>query len=285
MNSTLAPLPQTLVRRYVENALEEDLGSTGDLTSSSAIPADAMLTASVVSRKAGCIAGTDLLKEVMEALSRDVSVQIKIPDGHRVAPGDIVATLTGPARAILSGERVSLNFLGHLSGIASATREIVDLVDGLNVRITCTRKTTPGLRALEKYAVRAGGGFNHRFGLYDGVMLKDNHIAALDGDIGRAIDTARAHVGHMVKIEVEVDTLDQLERALPHKPDIILLDNMDCDTLKKAVKMIDGRAIAEASGNITHKTARAIAETGVDVLSLGWLTHSAPCLDLGLDIV
>ncbi|MEH6403939.1 MAG: carboxylating nicotinate-nucleotide diphosphorylase [Sneathiella sp.] len=285
MNNALSPLPAPLIRRYVENALDEDLGSTGDLTSSSAIPADATLKASVVSRKTGCIAGIDLLKNVMQTLSNDVDVQIAKEDGMLVGPGDVVATLSGPARAILSGERVALNFLGHLSGIATATRDITDLVEGLDVRVTCTRKTTPGLRALEKYAVRAGGGFNHRFGLYDGVMLKDNHIAALGGDIGRAIDAARAHVGHMVKIEVEVDTLDQLSLALPHNPDIILLDNMDCATLVKAVKMIDGRAIAEASGNITHKTARAIAETGVDVISLGWLTHSAPCLDLGLDIL
>jgi len=285
MNNTLAPLPIPLIRRYVENALDEDLGSTGDLTSSSAIPADANLKASVVSRKTGCIAGIDLLKTVMLTLSNDVDVQIEKHDGMRVSPGEVVATLSGPARAILSGERVGLNFLGHMSGIATATREITDLVTGLDVRVTCTRKTTPGLRALEKYAVRAGGGFNHRFGLYDGVMLKDNHIAALGGDIGRAIDTARAHVGHMVKIEVEVDTLAQLTRALPHNPDIILLDNMTCETLIEAVQMIDGRAIAEASGNINRNTARAIAETGVDVVSLGWLTHSAPCLDLGLDIL
>ncbi|WP_020594582.1 carboxylating nicotinate-nucleotide diphosphorylase [Kiloniella laminariae] len=285
MSSSLSPLLRNLVIPAVQNALLEDLGSTGDLTSNSTIPPETRLKASVVSRQEGCIAGTEFLVATMAELSAEVDVKIHTEDGTKVQPRSIVATLEGPARAILSGERVGLNYLGHLSGIASATRAIVDLVAGLPVRITCTRKTTPGLRAFEKYAVRAGGGHNHRFGLYDGVMLKDNHIAAVGGDIGAAISRARAHIGHMVKIELEVDTLEQLEIALPHRPDIILLDNMSLDQLRQAVKMINGRALVEASGGITAQTARAIAETGVDVLSLGWLTHSAPCLDLGLDIL
>ncbi|WP_299379047.1 carboxylating nicotinate-nucleotide diphosphorylase [uncultured Kiloniella sp.] len=281
----ITPLPSPLITQAVQAALLEDLGSTGDLTSQSMIPEDAQLTASIVSRQSGTVSGSAFLLTVMAELSEQVDVKISLEDGSRLSPGSIVATLSGPARAILSGERVGLNYMGHLSGIATATRNIVDLVDDLPVRVTCTRKTTPGLRAFEKYAVRCGGGHNHRFGLYDGVMIKDNHIAAVGGDIGKAITTARAQIGHMVKIEVEVDRLDQLQQALPHKPDIILLDNMDLPTLREAVAMIDGKAIAEASGSITYETARAIAETGVDVISMGWLTHSAPCLDLGLDIL
>lgn len=284
MTHDLSPLPNVLIQNVVEAALLEDLGSTGDLTSNSMIPAEAELKASIVARQPGCIAGTDLLVAVMAALSQDVTVDVLLRDGAIVAPGSVVANIAGPARAILSGERVGLNFLGHLSGIATATKNITDLVADLPVRVTCTRKTTPGLRAFEKYAVRAGGGYNHRFGLYDGIMLKDNHIAAVGGDIGVAIDRAKAAAGHMVKIEVEVDTLEQLEKALPHKPDIIMLDNMSLDQMRAAVALIDGQVIVEASGGITAETVRAIAETGVDVISLGWLTHSAPCLDLGLDI-
>lgn len=285
MNNTLPALPKMLVTQAVTNALMEDLGSVGDLTSDSTIPADLILTAHMVSRQAGCLAGTDFLTAVMAELSSDVTAQIHFADASRINPGDHVATLSGPARAILSGERVSLNFIGHLSGIATATRAIVDLVDDLPVRVTCTRKTTPGLRAFEKYAVRAGGGFNHRFGLYDGILLKDNHIAAMGGDIGAAIQKAQSAAGHMVKIEVEVDTLEQLQKALPHKPDVILLDNMSLEDLRQAVSLTNKQVTLEASGGITADTARAIAETGVDVLSLGWLTHSSPCLDLGLDIL
>ncbi|USG61925.1 carboxylating nicotinate-nucleotide diphosphorylase [Sneathiella marina] len=285
MNHNILPLPKTLVEQAVKNALLEDLGSVGDLTSNSTIPEDLDITAHVVSRQAGCIAGTDILTAVMAELSPAVTTDIHAPDSAVVKPGDHIASLSGPARAILSGERVGLNFLGHLSGIATATRTIVDLVDDLPVRITCTRKTTPGLRSFEKYAVRTGGGFNHRFGLYDGILLKDNHIAAVGGDIGTAIDRAKTAAGHMIKIEVEVDTLEQLEKALPHKPDVILLDNMSLEDLRRAVTMTNKLSILEASGGITEVTARGIAETGIDVLSLGWLTHSSPCLDLGLDIL
>jgi len=284
MVSSLSPLHNVLVTKAIQEALLEDLGPTGDLTSNSMIPADAILSANVVARQPGCIAGAQMLTSVMAEMSKDIAVEIHTPDGSKVDANTVVATISGPARAILSGERVSLNFLGHLSGIATATRNIVDLIDDLPTHVTCTRKTTPGLRAFEKYAVRAGGGYNHRLGLYDGIMIKDNHIAAVGGDIGTAIKRAKDSAGHMVKVEVEVDTLEQLRKALPHQPDVVLLDNMDLRELKQAVDLINGTAIAEASGGITMETARSIAETGVDIISLGWLTHSSPCLDLGLDI-
>ena len=203
-------------------------------------------------------------------------------DGARVAPGDCVLNLSGPTRGVLTAERVALNFLGHLSGVATATAALVDAVEGTSATIVCTRKTTPGLRAFEKHAVRCGGGSNHRFGLYDAVMLKDNHIAAC-GSIAAAIKSVRREVGHMVKVEVEVDRLDQFAEALEHGADVILLDNMTPDQMRQAVLSNKGRAVLEASGNVTLKTVRAIAETGVDVISSGWITHSAPTLDLGLD--
>ncbi|HTQ71624.1 MAG TPA: carboxylating nicotinate-nucleotide diphosphorylase, partial [Acidocella sp.] len=206
----------------------------------------------------------------------------RLDDGARLQPSDIIAEIEGPARGILTAERVALNFLGHLSGIASATRGIADAIAHTRAKISCTRKTTPGLRFAEKYAVRAGGGANHRFGLDDAILIKDNHIA-IAGGVGVAMARARAAVGHLVKIEIEVDTLEQLDEALPHGPDAILLDNMPPDTLREAVRRIDGRAIAEASGRINAETAPAIAESGVDLLSAGWLTHSARVLDIGLD--
>ena len=204
------------------------------------------------------------------------------PDGTRLSPGDLIATIAGPARGMLTAERVALNFLGHLSGVASAAGTLVEAVRGHKARICCTRKTMPGLRALQKYAVRVGGGMNHRFGLDDGVLIKDNHVAVAGG-IRRAILAARRGVGHLVKIEVEVDTLDQLEEALATGVDAVLLDNMTPDQLAVAVRMIDGRAIAEASGRITPLIAPAIAASGVDLISAGWLTHSASVLDIGLD--
>lgn len=203
-------------------------------------------------------------------------------DGSNVAQGEIIASVAGPARAILTAERTALNFLSRLSGIATATSSIVNAVRGYNARIVCTRKTTPGLRTLEKYAVRAGGGSNHRFGLDDAILIKDNHIA-MAGGIRPAIERARASVGHLVKIEVEVDTLAQLEESLALTPDAVLLDNMSVEELRRAVAMVAGRAVTEASGRITSDTAPAIAATGVDLISIGWLTHSAPILDIGLD--
>lgn len=276
------PLSPILIEPAVRAALAEDLGRGGDLTTDIVIDEGAWVKASVNARQVGALAGIDIAEMTFGLLDPRVDLEVYIADGGRVAPGDTVAVLEGPARAILTGERVALNYMGHLSGIASETRKIVDAVAGTKARVTCTRKTTPGLRALEKYAVRCGGGFNHRFGLDDGLMIKDNHIAACGG-ITQAIARAKSKVGHMVKIELEVDNLDQLEEGLKAGADVILLDNMGPDLLAQAVKMIDGRAVAEASGGVTLETAPAIAASGVDVISVGWLTHSAPCLDLGLD--
>lgn len=278
----IEPLSNILIEPAVRAALAEDLGRGGDITTDMVIDADAWVKASINARQVGALSGIDIAEMAFDLVDPRVDMEVYIADGGRVEPGDTVAIIEGPARAILTGERVALNYLGHLSGIASVTRKIVDAVAHTGARITCTRKTTPGLRAFEKYAVRCGGGFNHRFGLDDGLMIKDNHIVACGG-ITQAIDRAKSKVGHMVKIELEVDTLDQLEEGLKAGADVILLDNMGPNLLKEAVKMIDGRAIAEASGGITLETAPAIAESGVDVISIGWLTHSAPCLDLGLD--
>lgn len=279
---SVEPLSSILIEPAVRAALAEDLGRGGDLTTDIVIDEDAWVKASINARKVGALSGIDFAEMTFGLVDPRVDMEVYISDGGRVEPGDTVCVLEGPARAILTGERVALNYLGHLSGIASETRKIVDAVAHTKARITCTRKTTPGLRAFEKYAVRCGGGFNHRFGLDDGLMIKDNHIAACGG-ILQAVDRAKAKLGHMVKIELEVDTLEQLEEGLKAGADVILLDNMGPDLLKEAVKMIDGRAIAEASGGVTLETAPAIAESGVDVISVGWLTHSAPCLDLGMD--
>ncbi len=281
----LSPLPRHIVERAVREALAEDLGRAGDITTDAIVPADAVMTAIVATRKDGRVAGLDLAIEAFRQLAGNaVSITVLKPDGSDVMPPEAMLRVAGPARAILTAERVALNFVGRLSGIATATREIVRAVEGFDVAVTCTRKTTPGLRALEKYAVRAGGGANHRFGLDDGVLIKDNHIAVAGG-VRPAIERARAHVGHMVKIEVEVDTLDQLAEALACGVDIVLLDNMDLPTLARAVTMVDGRAIIEASGGVTAAKAPAIAAAGVDIMSAGWLTHSAPALDIGLDTV
>ncbi|MDH5750289.1 MAG: carboxylating nicotinate-nucleotide diphosphorylase [Rhodospirillales bacterium] len=279
----LVPLEPLLFEPAVRAALEEDLGRAGDLTTDALIPAGTVFTAQIRARKPGRIAGLDLAATAFRLLDGNVRFEVRRPDGSDAEAGDVLAEVEGDARALLSAERVALNFLGHLSGIATATREIVAAVGDRNVRVTCTRKTTPGLRFLEKYAIRAGGGANHRFGLDDGILIKDNHVAVAGG-IAPAIERARAFAGHMVKIEIEVDTLEQLEQALAAGADAILLDNMDVPTMKKAVDMIAGRAITEASGGITAATAADIAATGVDILSAGWLTHSAPSLDVGLDI-
>ena len=281
---TPSPLSRIIIDDAVRRALREDLGDAGDMTTDIAIPADASAAAAVAARKAGTISGMDVARAAFMELDPSISMQIAKSDGARVSPGDVIARFDGATRAILTAERVALNFLGHMSGIATATAALVDAVAGTKAKIACTRKTTPGLRAFEKYAVRCGGGVNHRFGLYDAVMIKDNHIAACGG-IQKAIAACRAAVGHMVKIEVEIDGLDQLDAALAGGADIILLDNMSTDDMRAAVKQTAGRAILEASGNVTINTVRAIAETGVDVISSGWITHSAPCLDLGLDFV
>lgn len=278
----LSPLPTIMIEPLVRAALLEDLGRAGDLTSDAIAPIDLQAGASLVSRQSGIVAGLDLAALAFRLIDDRVAIDRLRQDGDAVAPGDTIATIRGPARAILTAERTGLNFLCRLSGIASATASIVTTITGTKARIVCTRKTTPGLRMVEKYAVRAGGGANHRFGLDDAVLIKDNHIAVAGG-VKPAIARAKAGVGHLVKIEVEVDTLDQLTEALSVGVDAVLLDNMTSDQLRRAVAMVAGRAVTEASGRVTPETAPAIAATGVDLISIGWLTHSAPVLDIGLD--
>ena len=279
---TRPPSP-LLVDPSVRQALEEDLGRAGDITSDLTIPADAKAIARFVTRKPGSIAGLIAAQAAFRLVDPAITFDVTLPDGSKAKSGDVLATVSGPARAILSAERVALNFLGHLSGVATATAALVEAVQGTKARITCTRKTLPGLRLLQKYAVRCGGGFNHRFGLDDAVLIKDNHVAAAGG-IAPALERVRARLGHMAKIEVEVDTLAQLEEALLLSADTILLDNMSVEDLKRAVALAKGRAVLEASGNVTLATVRAIAETSVDYISSGAITHSAANLDIGLDV-
>jgi nicotinate-nucleotide pyrophosphorylase (carboxylating) len=278
-----AELPKPLIEDAVRAALAEDLGRAGDITSAATIPPEAMARAAIKARKPGVVAGLDLARTAFTQMSADIRFQAKISDGDAVTAGSTVATISGPARAILSAERVALNFLGHMSGVASATRHFADAIADTGARIICTRKTTPGLRAFEKYAVRCGGGSNHRFGLDDAILIKDNHVAVAGG-VSAAVERARAFAGILVKIEVEVDTLEQLGEALDAGADVVLLDNMPPDLLVQAVAVNKGRAVLEASGNVTLETVAAIAATGVDYISSGWITHSAPILDLGLDI-
>ena len=279
---TLTPVSNILIENLVGAALREDLGDAGDITTNSTISPNTMTKAVIAARKPGIIAGVQCALAAFDTINPSIKAKIVNGDGAAVKKGDTVISLDGDARGILTAERVALNFMGHLSGIATATNALVKAVEGTNAKIVCTRKTTPGLRALEKYAVRCGGGHNHRFGLYDAVMIKDNHIAACGG-IKKAIEACRASVGHMVKIEVEIDGLDQLDAALSGGADIIMLDNMSPADMEKAVGIVKGRAVLEASGNVTVDTVRAIAETGVDIISSGWITHSAPSLDLGMD--
>jgi nicotinate-nucleotide pyrophosphorylase (carboxylating) len=277
------PLYPILYEPLVRRALEEDLGRAGDLTSDAILPVDLRAEARVVARAAGRIAGLPASLSAFRLLDVAIRIEEQAADGQDVEAGALLATVQGPARSILSAERTALNLLGRLCGIATATRDLQALVAPHGAHIVCTRKTTPGLRALEKYAVRCGGGQNHRFGLDDAVLIKDNHIA-LAGGIRPAVERARRGVGHLVKIEVEVDSLDQLREALDLGADVVLLDNMPLETLREAVALARGRAITEASGGINPKTAAAIAATGVNLLSMGWLTHSAPSLDVALDV-
>ena len=278
----LNPLLPLMYEPLVRTALLEDLGRAGDITADAIVPADQRARLVMRARQPGVVAGLDVARCAFQMVSPEVTLDAERGDGCEVAPGQIIAAIEGPARALLTGERTALNFLCHLSGVATATASLVAAVRGSGAQIVCTRKTTPGLRTLEKYAVRAGGGSNHRFGLDDAVLIKDNHIA-LAGDIATAVARAKGHAGHMVKIEVEVDTLAQLERALALGIDAVLLDNMSIEQLKEAVAMAGGKVITEASGGITAATAPAIAATGVDLISVGWLTHSAAALDIGLD--
>ncbi|MEQ1406964.1 carboxylating nicotinate-nucleotide diphosphorylase [Neorhizobium sp. Rsf11] len=271
-----------IVEPLVRATLIEDLGLAGDVTSAAVIPSEHRSTVVMAARKAGVIAGLDAAALAFELVDPAITMTRHVQDGTTVGPGDTIATIEGPSRGLLTAERTALNFLGHLSGIATVTARIVNAVSNTRAAVVCTRKTTPGLRALEKYAVRAGGGLNHRFALYDAVLIKDNHVA-IAGGVSEAIRRARANVGHMVKIEVEVDTFDQLREAMEIGVDAVLLDNMTPEQLREAVTIVGGRAITEASGGITPETAAAIAASGVDLLSVGWITHSAPTLDIGLD--
>jgi nicotinate-nucleotide pyrophosphorylase (carboxylating) len=279
---SLPPLPEVMLEPLVRGALLEDLGRAGDITTDAIVPAEQRATVALVARKPGVLAGLGIAAMAFRLIDPSVLLEVDRTDGSRLAPGDTIATIRGGARGLLTAERVALNFLCHLSGIASATAAVVASLDGLPTRVVCTRKTTPGLRAVEKYAVRAGGGANHRFGLDDAVLIKDNHIA-IAGDVATAVGRARAAVGHLVKIELEVDTLDQLEQAMTLGVDAVLLDNMDPDMLRRAVILVGRRAVTEASGGITPENAPEVAASGVDMISLGWLTHSSRALDIGLD--
>lgn len=280
----LFSLPRMMIEPVVRAALLEDLGLAGDVTSTAIIPSDHRSTVIMAARKPGVIAGLDAAQLAFELIDPKIVMTRHLEDGAVVNPGDTIATIEGPSRGLLTAERTALNLLGHLSGIASVTASIIAAIQGTRASVVCTRKTTPGLRTLEKYAVRVGGGMNHRFALHDAVLIKDNHVA-IAGGVAEAIRRAKAGVGHMVKIEVEVDTLDQLREALEVGTDAILLDNMTPDQLREAVSMVAGQAITEASGGITPATAAAVAASGVDLLSIGWITHSAPTLDIGLDFV
>ena len=280
---TASPLPDVILEPIVRLALLEDLAPAGDITSDSAVPSAAALHAVLRARQAGVVAGLDAALLSLRLVDPSVVVSVSLGDGAAVEAGGVIAEFRGAARSILMAERTMLNFMGHLSGIATLTREYVRAVAGTRARITCTRKTTPGLRALEKRAVRLGGGINHRFSLADAVLIKDNHIAAAGG-VRAALERAQSAAGHMRVIEIEVDTLAQLREALPLRPHCILLDNMDLDSLREAVALAGESVALEASGNIRLDTVRPVAETGVGYISVGALTHSAPRLDLGLDV-
>ena len=283
LSEEILPLPRLLVEPVVRAALLEDLGRAGDITTDAIVPPGERMRGVIASRQDGVISGTDAAAIAFALVDPAVTVTVERGDGTRVAPGDVVLRLDGPARAILTAERVALNLLCRMSGVATATHGLVEAARPRGkASIVCTRKTTPGLRALEKHAVRAGGGSNHRFGLDDAVLIKDNHVAVAGG-IVPAIERARSRAGHLVKIECEVDSLEQLEEALSVGVDAVLLDNMSPDQLTRAVAMIDGRALSEASGRITRETVGAVAASGVDLISCGWITHSAAIIDLGLD--
>lgn len=280
----IAPIPDLLIQPVVSAALAEDLGRAGDVTAQACIEAHARLTAVFAARQNGVVAGLACARLAVLALDPAAKFEAKVADGYEVQPGEVLARVEANARALLSAERTALNLLGRLSGVATLTRDYVQAVAGSGARIADTRKTTPGLRHLEKYAVRCGGGINHRFGLDDAILIKDNHVAACGG-VGEALRRARAAAGHLMKIEVEVDSLAQLEEALPHRPDVIMLDNFSLEDLAKAVAMTGGRTTLEASGGVNLQTVRGIAATGVQVISVGALTHSASVLDIGLDAV
>ncbi|WP_193090589.1 carboxylating nicotinate-nucleotide diphosphorylase [Advenella sp. FME57] len=282
MNPAAHELPDVVLLPFVQAALAEDMGRKGDITSQATIPAGKQGRLHLVSRRPGVIAGMALARLAFAQIDPAIKVDIVRQDGAHVEAGQLLATVSGDIRSMLAAERTALNFLTHLSGIATQTADIVKLVADTNARITCTRKTIPGLRVLQKYAVRVGGGWNHRMALDDAMLIKDNHIA-LAGDLRTAIAQAHAHAGHLTPVELEVDTLEQLAVALEEGVRLVLLDNMDCDTLRRAVAMCQGKAQTEASGGITPETVQAVAQTGVDYIAIGYLTHSTKALDIGLD--
>jgi len=277
-------LPDILLEPIIRDALREDLGRAGDVTAAAVIAPKARFQAEFRSRAKGISAGIDCARLALSLMDPQLRFEIIRPDASEVIAGDVIARVEGNARAILAAERVALNLLSHLSGVATLTRAYVDAIDGLPAKIACTRKTLPLLRAVQKHAVRCGGGFNHRYGLDDAILIKDNHIA-ICGGVTKALEKAKAAASHTMKIELEVDSLDQLRAALPYGPDVLLLDNFSPDDLKEAVKLARGKAVLEASGGVNLGTVRAIAETGVDVISVGALTHSATVFDIGLDAV
>jgi nicotinate-nucleotide pyrophosphorylase (carboxylating) len=277
-----ADLADVLIAPIVRAALAEDLGRAGDVTSQACIGAGAMMSAAFVARRAGVVAGLACARLALTLMDPDASFEVRRGDGEAVAAGETIALATAKARAVLSAERTALNLLGHLSGIATLTAAFVARTTGTKAVIVDTRKTTPGLRALEKHAVRCGGGANHRFGLDDAILIKDNHVSACGG-VSEALRRVRAHAGHMVKIELEVDGLAQLREALEQAPDVILLDNFALPQLREAVRLAQGRVLLEASGGVSLETVAEIARTGVDLISVGAITHSAPVLDIGLD--
>lgn len=283
MTTLPAPLSPLVIEPLVRMALAEDLGRGGDITTDSTVPADTRARVVIAAREEGRIAGMDLAEAAFRMVDKDLRITRLKPEGSDVAKGDAVLEIEGRARAILTAERVALNFMGHMSGIATLTLKMVRAVGNHKARIAATRKTTPGLRTVEKYAVMVGGGIPHRYGLDDAVMIKDNHIA-MAGGIKTAIRNAKARIGHTVKIEVEVDTLDQLKDVLEEGADIVMLDNMSVEDMTAAVEMVAGRAVVEASGGVTLDRIPAIAATGVDLISTGAITHSAPNFDVGLDV-
>lgn len=280
----VAPLADVMLEPLLRQTLLEDLGRAGDLTSSLIIPADATASLKIAARTEGVLAGIDLARIAFALMDPSIRFEPRLRDGARLKAGDELARVEGPARAILSAERTALNFLGHLSGVATATARIADAIRPYGTRVTCTRKTLPGLRMVQKYAVRVGGGSNHRYGLDDAVLIKDNHVAVAGG-VRAAVERARQGAGHMVAIELEVDTLEQLAEGLDAGVNIVLLDNMSPEMLREAVRLVDGRAVTEASGRVTADTAVAMAQAGVDYIAVGAITHSVAVLDIGLDVV
>ncbi len=273
---------EMLIKEIITRALAEDIGM-GDVTTNAIVDPEAVGEAVVIAKEDFILAGCEIFLEVFLTLDPGIDFFVEYLDGDRIKKGETVMTLNGPLNVLLTGERVALNLLARMSGIATLTSKYVREVEGTKARILDTRKTTPGLRVLEKYAVTVGGGYNHRVGLYDGILIKDNHIAAAGG-IKNAVEAARRRASHVLKVEVECEAMDDVKEALKAKADIIMLDNMDTDSMKAAVKLINKRALVEASGNMTLKRVRAVAETGVDLISVGALTHSAPAVDISMNI-